>query len=404
MNPEQLFSLALGLVPPWMVDDVTFKVEDKRLDLHIDFPKGSRFACPVCGQECPVHDTAESRWRHLDFFQHEAYLHARVPRVKCPEHGVHRVAVPWAREGSGFTLLFEALLMTLVREMPVRAVARWVSEHDTRIWRVIDHYVTQARAQVDMADVMAIGLDETSNRRGHDYITLFVDLAARRLLFATPGKDAETFTRFVEDLQAHGGNTENIQEVSMDLSPAFRKGVQEHLSNAQITFDRFHLMKLVNEAVDAVRKGEVLTQPNLKKTRWLWLKNEGNLKPKQKEKLQALLKDQNLKTAQAYQLRLTFQEIFTVQNRHQGANLLKAWMENAKASGLPSMVKVAYTIMNHWEGILRWFDSHITNGILEGFNSLLQSAKSKARRYRTHRNFINMAYLVLGRLHFQLPT
>ena len=404
MVPEELFSLALGLVPPWLVDDVTFQVEEKRLDLHINFPKGSRFACSVCGEECPVHDTRDHTWRHMDFFQHEAYLHARVPRVKCQEHGVHQISVPWAREGSHFTLLFEALIMTLVREMPVLTVARLVGETDTLLWRVIDHYVPEARAAVDMAHVHAVGVDETSSRRGHDYITLFVDLNARRLLFATPGKDAKTFEKFSADLQAHGGSAEGITDVSMDLSPAFQKGAVEHLPNAEITFDRFHLMKLVNEAVDDVRKGEVLTQPNLKKTRWLWLKNDCNLKVKQKEKLQALLKDQNLKTAQAYQFRLTFQDIFTIKNRHQGATLLKAWLENARTSDLPPIVRVAYTIMNHWDGVLRWFESQITNGILEGFNSLIQSAKAKARGYRTHKNFINMAYLILGKLDLRLPT
>lgn len=404
MVPEELFSLALGLVPPWLVDDVTFQVEEKRLDLHINFPKGSRFACSVCGEECPVHDTRDHTWRHMDFFQHEAYLHARVPRVKCQEHGVHQISVPWAREGSRFTLLFEALIMTLVREMPVLTVARLVGETDTLLWRVIDHYVPEARAAVDMAHVHAVGVDETSSRRGHDYITLFVDLDTRRLLFATPGKDAKTFERFSADLQAHGGSAEAITDVSMDLSPAFQKGTAEHLPNAEITFDRFHLMKLVNEAVDDVRKGEVLTQPNLKKTRWLWLKNDCNLKMKQKEKLQALLKDQNLKTARAYQFRLIFQDIFTIKNRHQGATLLKAWLENARTSDLPPIVKVAYTIMNHWDGVLRWFESQITNGVLEGFNSLIQSAKAKARGYRTHKNFINMAYLILGKLDLRLPT
>ena len=404
MDQNQLFSLAIGLVPPWLVDHVTFTVEEKRLDLHINFPAGSRFACPVCGEECPVHDTREHTWRHMDFFQHDAYLHARVPRVACPEHGVHQVPVPWAREGSQFTLLFEALIMALVREMPVLTVARMVGETDTLLWRVIKHYVSEARTTVDMADVHAVGVDETSSRRGHDYITLFVDLLEKHLLFATPGKDAQTFAQFTKDLQAHGGNAEVITEVSMDLSLAFQKGAAEHLPNAQVTFDRFHLMKLVNEAVDAVRKGEALSQPVLKKTRWLWLKNQGNLKAQQKEKLQALLKNQNLKTAQAYQFRLTFQEIFTIQNRHQGAILLKAWMENAKASGLPPMVKVAYTLMNHWDGVLRWFESQITNGILEGFNSLLQSAKAKARGYRTHKNFIAMVYLILGKLDLRLPT
>ena len=395
--------LALGLVPPWMVDDVTFKVEEKRLDLHVNFPKGSRFSCPVCGAECPVHDIQEKTWRHMDFFQHEAYLHARVPRVMCPEHVVHQVPVPWAREGSHFTLLFEALIMTLVRAMPVWTAARLVRETDKRLWRVIDHYVETARARVDMAAVHAVSVDETSSRRGHDTITLFVDLEARQLLFATPGKDAATFTRFATDLEAHGGRAQAVTDVSMDLSPAFQKGAKKHLPNAQVTFDRFHLMKLVNEAVDAVRKGKVHTQPDLKKTRWLWLKNDRKLKVKQKEQLQELIKDQNLKTAQAYQFRLTFQDIFTIKNRPQGTTLPKAWMENAKDSGLPPMVKV-YTIMNHWDGVLGWFESQITNGILEGVNSLIQSAKAKARGYRTHKNFINMPYLILGKLDLRLPN
>ena len=120
----------------------------------------------------------------------------------------------------------------------------------------------------------------------------------------------------------------------------------------KVTFDRFHLMKLVNEAVDTVRKGEALSQPDLKKSRWLWLKNPVKLNAKQKAKLQDLLKNQNLKTVQAYQYHLTFQ-IFTLQNHHQGATLLKAWMENGKASGLPPLVKVVYNLMNHWAGVLR---------------------------------------------------
>ena len=387
-----------------MVDDVTFKVEEKRLDLHVNFPKGSRFSCPVCAAECPVHDIPEKTWRQMDFFQHEAYLHARVPRVMCPEHGVHQLPVPWAREGSHFTLLFEALIMTLVRAMPVLTAAHLVRETDKRLWRVIDQYIETARARVDMAAVHAVGVDETSSQRGHDTITRFVDLESRQLLFATPGEDAATFARFATDLEAHGGRAQAVTDVSMDLSPAFQKGAKKHLPNAQVTFDRFHLMKLVNEAVDAVRKGEVHTQPDLKKTRWLWLKNDRKLKVKQKEQLQELLKNQNLKTAQAYQYRLTFQDIFTIKNRHQGATLLKAWMENAKDSGLPPMVKIAYTIMNHWDGVLHWFESQITNGILEGFNSLIQSAKAKARGYRTHKNFINMAYLILGKLDLRLPT
>jgi transposase len=123
----------------------------------------------VCERSgCEVQDTSEKCWRHLDFFQHQAYLRARVPRVRCPEHGVHQVELAWARAGSGFTLLFEALLMALVAEMPVRAVAELVGEHDTRLWRVLHHDVAAARARQDLSEVVRVGIDETSFRRGQD--------------------------------------------------------------------------------------------------------------------------------------------------------------------------------------------------------------------------------------------
>ncbi len=202
MNPEMLFAAALGVTPPWKVVGIDFSQESKRLDIRIDFERGAQFACPVCGASAPVHDTTEKTWRHLNFFQYEAYLTARVPRVKCPgsDCGVKQVAAPWARAGSGFTLLFEALVMALVREMPVKAAAALLGEHDTRIWRVLDHYVQRARAQEDHSEVRRIGIDETSARRGQDYVSFFFDLDQRRLLFGTEGKDHETVKAFTEDL------------------------------------------------------------------------------------------------------------------------------------------------------------------------------------------------------------
>jgi predicted RNA-binding Zn-ribbon protein involved in translation (DUF1610 family) len=148
MRDIDLFQLALGLVPPWMVAAADFDAEKKRLDIEIDFKTGGRFPCPDCGKaSCPVHDTVKKTWRHLDFFQHQAFLHARVARIDCPDCGVRLVNVPWARPGSGFTLLFEAFAMTLVTAMPVAAAARLVGEHDTRLWRVVLHYVEKAVAR-----------------------------------------------------------------------------------------------------------------------------------------------------------------------------------------------------------------------------------------------------------------
>ena len=170
-------------------------------DIEIDFAPGSRFACPTCGAaDCPAYDTERMTWRHLNFFQHKAYLNARVPRVRCDRCGVKTASVPWARPDSGFTLLFEALVMTMVSAMPVKAVARIVGEHDTRLWRVVHHYVDQARARADASGVTRLAIDETAARRGHDYVTLFVDIDQARVVFATEGKDADTVAAFADDL------------------------------------------------------------------------------------------------------------------------------------------------------------------------------------------------------------
>ena len=156
----------LQLTPPWTVARAEFDPEGRRLDIHLDFPQSSRFPCPGCNAaDCPAYDTEQMTWRHLNFFQHQAWLHARVPRVHCPNCGIKKIGVPWARTGSGFTLLFEALVMAMIPALPVNAIARQVGEHDTRLWRVVHHYVDQALANTDTEDVTRVAIDETAGRR-----------------------------------------------------------------------------------------------------------------------------------------------------------------------------------------------------------------------------------------------
>ncbi len=404
MRDTDLFQLALGLVPPWMVKAVKFDADKKRLDLEIDFSKGGRFPCPDCGRaDCPTHDTVMKTWRHLDFFQHQAYLTARTPRINCPHCGVRLVNVPWARPGSGFTLLFEALAMTLVTAMPVAAAARLIGEHDTRLWRVVIHYVEAALARADFSQVTRIAVDETAARRGHDYISLFVDIDTRRVLFVTEGKDAQTVKLFADDLATHGGKVGNIAEVCIDMSGAFIKGVAEHLPEAEVTFDKFHVVKLVNEAVDDVRRAEVKERPELKKTRYVWLKNRRNLSVEQEASL-ARLSQTNLKTARAYQLRLAFQDIYAEPNLWWAEYVFDRWCSWARRCRLEPMKRLALTMLRHRDGILRWFHSRIANGLIEAINSLVQAAKAKARGYRSLRNLKAITYLIAGKLDLRLPT
>jgi len=274
MRDIDLFQAALGLTSPWVVLRSDFDPERKQLDLQIGFARGSRFACPARGARgCGVHDVKEKAWRHLNFFQHKTLLKASLPRVSCATCGVKQISPPWARPGSDFTLLFEAYPLAMAKAMPVAKGAAIVDEHDTRIWRVLDHYSSEAIAKLDLSDVKQIAADETSARRGHDDISLFVDIARRKVVFVTDGKDAATVEAFATFLEEHGGKKANITDVSIDMGAAFVLGVKTNFPKAKITFDKFHVIKLVNEAVDAVRRAEAKHGDWIKGTRYLWLKN-----------------------------------------------------------------------------------------------------------------------------------
>lgn len=400
MRDLDLFQVALGLEAPWRVERSDFDAEARRLDVYIDFAPGGTFRCPECGRSgCKAYDTAEKTWRHLNFFQHEAHLHVRTPRVRCERCGVKLATVPWARHGSGFTLLFEAYLLTLCKSMPVAAVARLVGEHDTKLWRVLHHYVEAARAEADYAAVRRIGVDETSSRKGHRYLSLFVDLEEARVLFAADGRDGEAFRAFRDDLEAHGGQAERIRDLSMDMSPAYRKGAQEVFPDARLTFDKFHVVKLLNDALEQVRRAEQKTRPELKRTRYLWLRNPETLRAEEAALMAALRPESvGLKTAQAYQLKLAFQEIWTLPTAAVARLYLERWLQQASASGLRPFVRLARTFRLQREGLLAYFDSRVTNGLLEGISSLVQAAKAKARGYRSSRNLKCIIYLLVGKL------
>jgi transposase len=400
-----LFTAALGLGEPWRVSGAEFDEGAGRLDLQVDYPRGARFRCPEPGCErdrCPVHDTMEKTWRHLDFFQYKAFLHARVPRVRCPEHGVRLVAVPWARPGSGFTMLFEALVLTFAKAMPMKRVEAMVREHDTRVWRIVEHHVHTARAKQDFSGVRRVGMDETSARKGQDYISLFADLDVGRVLFATEGRDAGTVERFAADLAGHGGDPKQVHTTSSDMSAAFLSGIREHLPNAALTFDRYHLAAKLSEAVDAVRRAEVATRPELKNTRWLWLKNWSTLSTTQRRELQRLLRPSaQLATGRALRWREDFQAFYD-QHPSYAPDYLRGWCSGAKRSRLQPIKDFVTLVERHFDGIIAWHATRVSNGLLEGTNSLIQAAKARARGYRTKDKMITIAYLIAGKL--PLPT
>lgn len=396
MRESELFAVGLGIVSPWNIVDL--QLLEGEVHVRVDFERGARF------EGNPVHDTVERTWRHLNFFQFPCYVHARVPRVKDELGKVSMVQVPWAEGGSGFTLQFERLAISLVRQMPVLAAARELGIQDTRLWRLLRRHVRQAWEATDIGSPRRIGVDETAARRGHDYISVFVDLDAKRVLFACQGRSGAALGEFRAFLLARGQDPGAGLEFVCDMSPAFLSGLREFFPDARITLDKFHLVALLTKAVDETRKEESRRFSQLKGTRWIWLKNPSTLTAAQREELKAFLTQNDYcKTASAYGFKLQFQELFHHQKRA-AERLFAAWLDRALESGLRHIERAASTLFRMRELVLNWFDTRISNGVLEGLHSVLQATKNKARGYRNPDNLIAMSYLLHGKLNATTHT
>ena len=366
MKLETLFSEALGVVAPWKIDSVSFNSSEKRLDIHVSFERGSTFPYedPATGitTHHKAYDTVIKTWRHLNFFEHTCYLHVKTPRIQPDQGGTKLILPPWSGVVHGFTLLFEAYALQLCRHMPIHQAAKLLQTTDHKLWHMIDGYVLKGLVVMNFSDVKRVGVDETSVKKGHDYISLFVDLDEVKTIFIADGKDHTTIENFAEMLEDCGGKRSNVTDVSCDMSPAFIKGVHEQLPEAKITFDKFHILKIINKGVDEVRRAEVRTTPALRGARYALLKNESNLTSKQKETRQRL-SQMNLKSMKALQIREAFQAIYKADTMEAFHDLLSEWYQWATHSRLDPIIKVAQTIKRHWDGILQWKESQINNGI-----------------------------------------
>jgi len=401
MATERLFETALGVASPWFVKEVSFDVKAKALTIGVDFKTGSHFPFPGSDGEHPVHDTTIKRYRHLNFFEHECFLEVRVPRVRLPDGSVRLIEPPWSGQLSGFTLLFEAMVLAMCQQMPFAAVARLVGESWHRVAAICERYVILALAEADHSRVTALAIDETSRAKGHNYVTIAADADARKVIFVAEEREAQSIAALADDLLDHGGDPEAIRSVSIDMSPAYIKGVTEYLPNAQITFDKFHVIAHASTALDETRRKEQKRDPDLKGMRWVLLKDRHRLNTEQRSDLDDLITHiTTTRTARAWAYREQLREILDRKQINVVRSLLLQWCTNVMRSKVEPMKSVAKMVRSHLEGIVAWARSRQTNGFLEAINGLFQAAKRKARGYGRFRTIRTVIFLIAGKLDF----
>lgn len=403
MRNTELFSQALGLSDPWYVSKVDFTPDDDGDILHIFIDHKRGFQYHVDDDYYSVYDHVERTWRHLNFFQHLCYIHANVPRVRTRTGNTLMVEVPWAVPGSSFTLLFEAYSMLLVHSgMSLKAAGDYMQIDGRIIGRIIHRNVANALAEQPLESVKQLGLDETSYKKGHDYITILTDMQAKKVVGIGHGKGVEAVEEALMEMEVRCADREDVETVSLDFSAAYIAACNQYFPQAATVFDRFHLESLLNKAVDQVRREDQKHNKEIKKTRYLWLKNFENLSEKMQLTIKSLQKSCP-RIGKAYRLKEQFKEIFQEVDKSSALNLLTAWITLALKSKIEPVVNFANTVLNHWKGIVTYFDKRLSNAFAEQVNLQIQQIKRIARGYRNIDNFYTMIYFKLGGLDLNLP-
>lgn len=383
------YGMLLGIGTPWRVQKVDLQLSAKRVEIWVDYDPCCPVLCPECGCECARHDHAPERtWRHLDVMQFETLIRSRVPRCKCPDHGVVTVKVPWAEPGSRFTLMFEAFALQVLQACRSQTQAAELLRLDwDSMQRIMERGVARGLARRDTDQVKYIGLDEKSFGRGQDYVSVMTDLVGRRVLEVVEGRDTKQAVALVKTLPEK--QLKKIEAAAMDMGANYAAAAALAVPQAAVVHDKFHVSKMLNEAVDKVRREEhrrLLQQgdSSLTSTKFLWLQGAA-VTGEQALTFEGLCA-RNLKTARAWMHKENFNEFWLQGSTDQACAFFKNWYRAARRSKLEPIKKVAASLNDHLAGLINYFVHPITNAMTEGFNSKIQAIKSNARGFRSFAN------------------
>lgn len=403
MKDTELYRHLLGLTAPWTVSRVELGVEGQRVDVWVEHAAGERWRCPSCTRELGTYDhTAERVWRHLDSCQFATFLHARPPRVKCPEHGVHQVRLPWAEERARFTLMFERFAIDVLHATDVTGAMRILRISWDEAWHIMQRAVERGRRAKRCEPPTLLGVDETAVARGHRYITVVCDLERKTVEHISEHRRAESLSAYYRTLSDDERN--GIRAIAMDMHEPYMKATREHIPDwhRKIVFDRFHIMQVLTKAVDQVRRDEnrelvAAGDRSLVGSKYSWLYSKENLPTEYVDRFDQL-RTSNLRTARAWAIKESLRELWRYTKLGWAKKLWDRWHSWATRCQLTPIVRAAQTIARHIGGVFAFFENRITNATTEGINGKIQNIKRSARGYRNLDHFMTAIYFHCGGL------
>jgi transposase len=401
MRDFELYQAVLGLQAPWTVVNVELDVMGQQVTVTVAAGPGP-YPCPECRVPAPGYDRKRRRWRHLDTCQFTTWLQADVPRVSCPTHGVKQIAVPWAEPGSQFTAWFERLAIDVLRECSVKGAAGLLRISWDEAWGIKERAVARGLRRRPQEVVAHLGVDEKAIAKRHRYLTVVADLERSRVLYLAEDRTQESLDAFWATLTPV--QRDGIEVIAMDMWAPYIQSTRTHLQRAEekIVFDKFHVAKHLQEAVDRVRRTEhrelkQIGDGRLTGTKYLWLMRPQDMTAEQQATFRTLQR-RDLKVARAWTLKERFRQFWDYAYQGAARNFFARWFWRATHSRLRPMAAAAHLIRRHLPNVLTYLTHRVTNAGLEAVNATIQWVKKTARGFRNVEHFKTAIYFHCGGL------
>lgn len=407
-NFQVMFEQSLGLREPWHVTRAVFEEQERAVHIYISGRKTAEYPCPECGKPCRRYDEEEDErvWRHADVVLYPCFIHSRRPRVSCLEHGTRVVNAPWARSPySRFTLRFEGYAMLLAQTMSLNEARRILRISRTAMLHIANYWVEKAVREDKLSSITRLSIDETSFRRGQSYVTVIGAPEQKRVIGVEDGRDLKAVERFSLEFEERKGDCNKIRYVSMDMSKAYKAATDLCFPEATVVYDHFHVKKLLLDAMDTVRREEQGRKMARSKSagRKLLMIPEHKMNAQQRERKEQLSREYP-KLGRAFRMVKQLDDLYFCQTRLEAESVMRrltSWMMHSK---LEPMKDAAASLRRNREEILAYFEQRISNAFAEGMNSLIQTAKRKARGFHTFKGYRTAIFLAVGRLALSYPS